>query len=90
MTDDGAAWCWGYNHDAQLGDGTKTDRPRAVRVVRADGGLLDHVTAIQGTCALTSDGVAWCWGDNIFGQVGDGTFTDRRAAVRVLTAWALP
>ena len=29
---DGAVWCWGRNDDGQLGDGTRTPRPLAVRV----------------------------------------------------------
>src|SRR5689334_3998245 len=34
-------------------------------------------------CALLDDGTVQCWGDNIWGQLGDGTFTTRIAPVAV-------
>jgi alpha-tubulin suppressor-like RCC1 family protein len=34
-------------------------------------------------CAIRSDGTAWCWGRNDYGQLGDGTNTDRTAPVMV-------
>ncbi|RYZ43263.1 MAG: hypothetical protein EOO71_04270 [Myxococcaceae bacterium] len=35
--------------------------------------------------ALKRDGTVWAWGKNDVGQAGDGTTTDRRTPVRVLT-----
>ena len=35
------------------------------------------------TCALVQDGSAFCWGNNGFGQLGDGTQSDRDAPVAV-------
>lgn len=47
------------------------------RVVEISAGLGGTV------CALTLDGLVYCWGANGAGQVGDGTRTDRTQAVRV-------
>lgn len=35
------------------------------------------------TCGLTLDGRLYCWGDNVFGELGDGTTTDRLKPVAV-------
>lgn len=35
------------------------------------------------TCGITADSIAYCWGRNEFGQLGDSSNTDRPAPVRV-------
>ena len=75
------AFCWGDNDAGALGDGTRTDRLTPVAVagelalngVSAD--MISEGTAY--TCGRTSADRAYCWGSNFFGQLGDGTTTDR-------------
>jgi hypothetical protein len=38
------------------------------------------------TCAVKVDGSTWCWGEGIYGQLGNGTFTDELSPVRVSDA----
>lgn len=35
------------------------------------------------TCGIKTDNTLWCWGDNDYGQIGDGTFEDRDEPVQV-------
>ncbi len=79
----GTVRCWGVNTFGGLGDGTTVARSAPVPV----GGLPPTATTISvgnhHACAVDTPGNVWCWGDNAYGQVGDGTTVDRRSAVRV-------
>lgn len=84
LTDAGGVQCWGRNSSGQLGDGTTRERLRPTDVI----GLADGVVAIgagwNSSYALTEDGSLLSWGANDYGQLGDGTRTDRREPVRVV------
>ena len=71
--------CWGENGDGQLGDGTNTDRNTPTQT--SSFGTDVHEGAITAgahhTCAILDDGSVSCWGSNDYGQLGDGTTTDR-------------
>lgn len=46
-------------------------------------GIMQVATGPNHTLALTLDGTVWAWGSNEYGQLGDGTTTDRPTPVRV-------
>jgi alpha-tubulin suppressor-like RCC1 family protein len=90
----GAAYCWGKNSDGQLGNNTLTSSSVPVAVSTAGvlaGKTLTQITAGNDlTCALDSAGLAYCWGDNTRGQLGNNsTTTPSPVPVAVTTTGAL-
>ncbi len=83
ITNAGKVFCWGDNSKRQVGDGTLETRLTETEVV----GLPPNIAAISAgyehSCALTAGGAVWCWGDNAYGQLGDGTTQTRTAPVAV-------
>lgn len=83
LTTDGTAYCWGYNWAGALGAGMMTpasgcwpDDPACLTTVplRVDTDLrFSAIDTDEHTCALTSAGTAYCWGSNVFGQLGVGS-----------------
>jgi hypothetical protein len=67
---DGSAWCWGaYQHN-------DIDEPFPLAMI--GGGLTFSAiaTGSHTTCALTTAGDAYCWGDNLDGGLGDSTYVN--------------
>lgn len=80
---DGTLWCWGDNKYGQLGDGTTTMRTTPVQVAGLGADIAQVAVGFEHTCALKMDGTLWCWGGNSFGELGDGTNTNRNSPVQV-------
>jgi alpha-tubulin suppressor-like RCC1 family protein len=83
MISDGSVYCWGANANGQVGDGTKTDRylPSKVPGISGAGIVVaggDHSCAVIGP-----ERKAMCWGANVAGELGDGTYTPSLVPVAV-------
>ncbi len=82
LNEAGRAYCWGYNGQGQLGDGTTTTRTQPKQVAVLQDTRKISAGALH-TCAISSD-KAWCWGDNARGQLGDGTKLKKSIPVEVV------
>jgi alpha-tubulin suppressor-like RCC1 family protein len=75
--------CWGSNGWGQLGNGTRIEFAAPVDVVDLSSGVLAVSAGGLHTCAVLAGGGVKCWGYNRYGQLGDGTTTDRTEPVDV-------
>lgn len=83
LTETGAVKCWGYNSFGQLGDGSTATRLTPITVSGLDSGASLVVAGFMHTCAAMATGGAKCWGENISGQLGDGSAENRLMPVAV-------
>lgn len=87
---DGTVWSWGSNMDGELGDGGPIGwyHSAPVQVIGMTG-VVSLVGGLSHSLALKADGTVWSWGVNNYGQLGDGTTTNRPTAVKVpsLNLW---
>lgn len=93
----GAVKCWGNNGSGELGTGSASGPETcggsssgfSCSTTPVDvTGLTDAVSIAAGstsshTCVITSSKKAMCWGDNTYGQLGNGTMTDSATPVEV-------
>jgi alpha-tubulin suppressor-like RCC1 family protein len=74
LAPDGSLWAWGENYDgwSVLGLGGITNQTSLHRV----GNETDWASIAVSwhhNLAIKSDGTLWGWGENVYGQLGDGT-----------------
>ena len=83
----GALYCWGDARYGLLGIGASSVPTPTAIATRTVVDLSSGVDAVStsgfgGTCAIKA-GALYCWGWNPYGQVGDGTTSNRMAPVSV-------
>lgn len=84
IASDNRAYCWGYNQNGYLGDGTTTasSSPVAVSISGVLSGinLSSIYTTTQRACVISDAGKSYCWGVNN-GVFGDGGFSNSSSPV---------
>ena len=76
----GTITCWGGNDLGQLGDGTNTNSTSPSTFVHPESRCSNHKgSAHSHSCAIMQDGKVAYWGNNDYGQLGDGTLVDKNS-----------
>ena len=85
LKSDGTVWAWGNNQSGQLGNGTTSGFPGRADAQAVSGlsGVIAIAAGDNHAAAVKGDGTVWTWGYNGYGQLGDGSGTDRSAPVQV-------
>jgi alpha-tubulin suppressor-like RCC1 family protein len=95
LATNGAAWCWGHGMNGRIGNGANSDQPSPAAVNTAGGrptAYFDIDVSSIHTCALagapgSSSGAAWCWGNGVNGEAGNGSKTGNPSSpVAIITS----
>ncbi len=71
------AYCWGTNSAGQLGNNSALRTVALKPVAVAGGHAFAQLSAgYRHACGKTTGGEGWCWGDDLFGALGDGILSE--------------
>jgi len=89
IKNNGTLWAWGYNIYSQLGNGNTTSQSSPVQIGTATD--WQSISAAPGktgghSLAIKTNGTLWAWGNNYYGQLGDGSLSNRNRPVQIGTA----
>lgn len=85
LKNDGTLWSWGSNRDGQLGNGENMTLEKSLIPIQV-GNEKDWkyiATKYDHCLAIKNDGTLWAWGNNVTGQLGDGTNINRSVPTQV-------
>ncbi len=80
----GGAKCWGSNDTGQLGNGTYESSAEPAALPGLESGVSAVAAGVFHACAVKTNGEVWCWGENLAGELGDGTNQNVTIPVKVI------
>src|SRR5205823_3209453 len=86
LQSNGSVWAFGADDQGQLGQGSVDNQAHPnpalvpIPVAGVTPGSIGIAAGDNHNLALRADGTVWAWGNNSFGQLGDGTITPSRLA----------
>ena len=83
-------YCWGDNAAGQIGDGGKAKVRTKPTLVKKGKNWTSVSVGSRFVCATKKNGALFCWGGNLFGQLGHGGYAGKSKPARVGTSssWA--
>ena len=88
LTREGSVWGTGWNVYGQLGDDSSSYRARFCVVISSGVKVVAVAAGELHSVLLKQDGSVWAAGRNQYGQLGDGSDTDRKSFVKVMSRGA--
>jgi len=94
ITSEGRIFTWGYNYNGELGDGTTTDKYYPTDItsqfnLNSGETVISAYLGEEYSSAVTSEARIFTWGNNVFGQLGDGTTTDKFIPTDITSQFSL-
>ncbi|MFO0885668.1 MAG: hypothetical protein U0894_16025 [Pirellulales bacterium] len=83
LLSDGTVRAWGDNSAGQIGDGTTITRSVPVTVVGLSGVTAIDASDFSHSLAILSNGTVRAWGNNAYGQIGDGSVTNQLIPITI-------
>lgn len=83
LKNDSTVWAWGRNNNGELGNATNSSFENVPVEVISLTGIIAIAAGANYSLAVKKDGTVWAWGSNLYGELGNGSYTDSNVPMQV-------
>ena len=89
IKEDGSLWSWGTGYSGVLGQGSYSGTLTIPTRIGISNEWIDVTAGASHALAIKAEGTLWGWGNNDYGQLGNGTLISASAPVQIgtLNGW---